>query len=260
MTTTDLDPRPDGQPATTGLPLVIAHRGNSSVAPENTLAALESAWRVGADVIEIDLQLTADGVAVVIHDETVDRTTNGAGRVDRLTAAQVADLDAGDWFSDHFGGQRVPTGEDLLAFFVAHPPICLLAEFKGPWGTEEVRQVTDAVDLMGLADRMVVQSFDVATVEALRAAAPELPRGLLVDELPEDLLALCRELRVMTLNPSGRLLRREPDLVDALHGEGLRTMVWTLDEPAHWAAAVAAGVDGIITDRPDRLRGWLAAR
>ncbi|TRW43611.1 glycerophosphodiester phosphodiesterase [Georgenia yuyongxinii] len=260
MTTiTNLDRRPDGQRAGSGLPLVVAHRGNSSVAPENTLAALDSAWRAGADVVEVDLQLTKDGVAVVIHDERVDRTTNGAGRADQLTAAQVAGLDAGDWFSDHFRGQQVPTAEDLLAFFVGHPGVCLLAELKGTWGTEDVRRVTEVVERVGLAERTVVQSFDVGTVKALRDVAPELPRGLLVDALPEDLIALCRELRVMALNPSGLLLRREPDLVDALHGEGLRTMVWTLNEPAHWASAVAAGVDGIITDRPDRLRGWLDA-
>ena len=148
-TSTHLDRRPDGRPAGTGLPLVVAHRGNSSVAPENTLAALESAWRVGADVIEIDLQLTADGVAVVIHDETVDRTTDGAGRVDQLTGAQVADLDAGSWFADHFGGQRVPTVQDLLGFFVAHPGICLLAELKGTWRAADVRHVTEAIDLAG---------------------------------------------------------------------------------------------------------------
>jgi glycerophosphoryl diester phosphodiesterase len=242
------------------LPLVVAHRGNSSVAPENTLVAFEAAWRAGADLVEVDLQLTRDGVAVVIHNDTVDATTDGAGRVDDLDAAELRRLDAGTWFSPHYRGARVPTAVELFAFLAERPGLGLLAELKGAWRPEAARQVAEEIEAAGLAERVIVQSFWTETVAALRDVAPELPRGLLVADLPEDLIALCRELRVMTCNPAGSLLRDEPDLVDALHGEGLRTMPWTLNEPAHWDAAVAAGVDAIITDRPDRLRGWLSAR
>ncbi|MFH5821720.1 glycerophosphodiester phosphodiesterase [Georgenia sp. AZ-5] len=241
-------------------PLVVAHRGNSSVAPENTLAALESAWRAGADLVEVDLQLTADGVAVVIHDDEVDRTTTGTGRVDALTATELDALDAGSWFSAHFAGQRVPTAQDLLTFVVARPGLGLLAELKGSWAAGDVRRVTAAVEDAGLAGRVVVQSFDVGTVEALGDVAPSLPRGLLLETLPADLLELCAGLDVSACNPAGPLLRQEPGLVGALHGRGVRVLPWTLNEPAHWAAAAGAGVDGMITDRPDRLRGWLAAR
>jgi glycerophosphoryl diester phosphodiesterase len=242
------------------LPLVIAHRGNSSVAPENTLVAFEAAWRAGADLIEVDLQLSRDGVAVVIHNDTVDATTDGAGRVDDLDADEMRRLDAGSWFSSWYRGARVPTAAELFDFLAKRPGLGLLAEFKGTWQPEAARQVTEEIEAAGLGDRVIVQSFGTETVAALRDVAPELPRGLLVADLPEDLVAVCRELRVMACNPAGTLLLDEPDLVDALHGEGLRVMPWTLDEPAHWAAAVAAGVDAIITDRPDRLRGWLAGR
>ncbi|WP_240645733.1 glycerophosphodiester phosphodiesterase family protein [Georgenia sp. SYP-B2076] len=255
-------PVPPGGPAGDGVraaPLVIAHRGNSSVAPENTLVALESAWRAGADMVEIDLQLTRDGVAVVIHDDTVDRTTDGTGRVDALDAARVAALDAGSWFAPGYTGERVPTAAELIGFLAARPGLGLLAELKGVWGAEDVRRVTDAAAAFGLAERIIVQSFEVTTVEALRDVAPALPRGLLIDAVPDDLPALCRRLAVMTCNPAGPLLAEEPDLVGALHDAGLRVMPWTLDESVHWDAAVALGVDGIITNRPDRLRGWLSA-
>ncbi|GAA1644878.1 glycerophosphodiester phosphodiesterase [Georgenia ruanii] len=253
-------PAVPGGPQEAALPLVVAHRGNSSVAPENTLVAFEAAWRAGADLIEVDLQVTRDGVAVVIHNDTVDATTDGAGRVDDLDADELRRLDAGTWFSPRYRGARVPTAVELFAFLAERPDLGLLAEFKGAWQPEAARQVAEEIERAGLHDRVIVQSFWTETVAALRDVAPDLPRGLLLVDLPEDLLALCRELRVMTVNPAGTLLVDEPGLVDALHGEGLRTMPWTLNEPAHWAAAVAAGVDAIITDRPDRLRGWLSAR
>ncbi|WP_255371684.1 glycerophosphodiester phosphodiesterase family protein [Cellulosimicrobium sp. CUA-896] len=107
---------------------------------------------------------------------------------------------------------------------------------------------------------MIGQSFWPETVAALAEAAPELRRGLLVLEAGDDLLERCAALGVMTCNPVGTLLVQQPDLVERLHAAGLQVMVWTLDEPEHWDAAVRLGVDGIITDRPDRLVGWLAGQ
>ena len=105
-----------------------------------------------------------------------------------------------------------------------------------------------------------MQSFWPGTVEALRLADPWLRRGLLVAERGDDLLDVCAALDVTMANPHGLLVQRHPDLVTRLHAAGLRVAVWTLDEPVHWAAAVEADVDEIITDRPDRLAGWLAGR
>lgn len=238
-------------------PQVIAHRGNSAVAPENTLMAFEAAARAGADLIEIDLQVTKDGIAVVIHDDDVARTTDGRGRIEELEHAHVAGLDAGGWFAHAYRGARVPSGAELMEFFVAHPGLGLLAEFKGRWSTADARTVTDAVEAAGLGERVIVQSFDTATVQVLRDVAPDLARGLLVEDLPDNLLRTCASLAVMTCNPRGDLLLEQPGLVEALHGEGLRVVPWTLNEPAHWTVAVDLGVDAIITDRPDRLRGWL---
>ena len=241
-------------------PRVVAHRGNSSVAPQNTLAALEAAWRAGADSIEIDIQPSADGVAVVIHDDTVDATTDGSGAVSDLDLAELRRLDAGSWFSPAYTGQRVPTFAEVTAFLTARSGIDLLLELKGDWPDDAARGVVEAIRAASLEDRVVVQSFSQATVAVLAALAPELRRGLLIGEVGESLLEQCAHLGVMACNPHGELLRTHPELLPALHGAGLQVMVWTANEPEQWAALTAAGVDAIITDRPDALRGWLAAR
>jgi len=252
-----------GTPSVASRPRVVAHRGNSAVAPQNTLAAFEAAWRAGADSIELDVQLTADGHVVVIHDETVDATTDGRGALTDLALAEVRALDAGSWFAAAYAGQRIPTFAEVLAFLEQRPGIELLLELKGAWTPAQVRLVTEPLRDAGLTDRVVGQSFWPQTVAALAEADPGLRRGLLVFRLPDDtadLLALCAELGVVTCNPYGPLLVENPELVSVLHDAGLQVMVWTLDEPAHWAAAAAIGVDAVITDRPDRLVGWLSGR
>lgn len=242
---------------------VVAHRGSSWVAPENTLAAFEAAWRAGADAIELDVQLTADREVVVIHDDTVDATTDGAGAVGELSLAAVRGLDAGGWFSPAFAGQRVPTFTEVVAFLEERTGIDLLLELKGAWSADDARRVTEPLAAAGLTGRVIGQSFWPQTVAALAEVAPDLRRGLLVLEAPtvlDELVDACRELGVMTCNPYGPLLAKRPELVHGLHEAGIEVMVWTLDEAADWAAAGAAGVDAVITNRPDRLAGWLAAR
>ncbi|HEY0187127.1 MAG TPA: glycerophosphodiester phosphodiesterase family protein [Cellulomonas sp.] len=267
MTGTDLgtdprvDPRTDPRTDPGAVrPLVVAHRGNSAVAPQNTLAAFEAAWRAGAGSIELDVQLTADGHVVVIHDDTVDATTDGTGTVTALSLAETRALDAGSWFSPAYRGQRVPTFAEVVDLLVRRPGIDLLLEIKGSWDVEQVRLVTGPIAAAGLRDRVIGQSFWPETVAAVAEADPGLRRGLLVGEAPDDLVQRCTELGAATCNPHGGLLEVDPGLVGRLHAAGVQVMVWTLDEPEQWAAALALGVDAIITDRPDRLVGWLDAR
>lgn len=241
-------------------PRVIAHRGNSSVAPQNTLAALEAAWRAGADAIEIDLQLSADGAAVVIHDDTVEATTNGSGAVDDLDLTELRRLDAGSWFSPAYAGQQVPTFAEVTTFLAARRGIDLLLELKGDWPAEGAQHVVEAIRSAQLGHRVILQSFSSSTVAVLAEAAPELRRGLLIAEADADLLSRCAELAVMACNPHGELLREHPELLAQLHAAGLQVMVWTANQPEEWAALRSAGVDAIITDRPDALRGWLSAQ
>ncbi|MBU4216190.1 MAG: glycerophosphodiester phosphodiesterase [Cellulomonas sp.] len=241
-----------------GRAAVIGHRGSSWVAPQNTLASFEAACRAGADAIELDLQLTADGTVVVIHDDEVDATTNGSGRVGMLTAAELRELDAGSWFAPAFAGARVPLWHEVLELVQRHPQVGLLVELKGDWTTEQAVLALDPLLAAGLGPRSIGQSFSRSTVAAVREAAPELRRGLLVEKPTDDLLDVCAELQVVTCNPGGSLIQADPGLVDRLHRAGLAVMVWTLDEDWMWREAVALGVDAIITDRSDRLAGWLA--
>lgn len=243
-------------------PAVVAHRGNSSVAPQNTLAAIEAACRAGADAVEIDLQRTADGAAVVMHDNTVDETTDGTGKVADLRLEQVRGLDAGAWFGSSYAGQQVPLFAEVLELLRRYPDTRLLLELKNVWGPEAVREVTSAIDDAGIAGRVVVQSFWPDTVAAARDTAPHLPRGLLLAFEPPDVLDVCAALDVIACNPSADMVRRDPGIVARLHAAGLRVMVWTENDLAGWSALCAVddgvGVDAIITDRPDRLLGWLS--
>ncbi|MEE6281476.1 glycerophosphodiester phosphodiesterase [Georgenia sp. MJ170] len=240
-------------------PQVIAHRGNSSVAPENTLAAIAAAISCGAGSVEIDVQLTRDRVPVVIHDDHLDRTTSGSGPVAETDAATLRELDAGSWFSPAFAQQRVPRLDEVLALLASSSDVELLLEVKGAWGSDDVRLVTDAIAASGLGDRVLLQSFAVATVAALADAAPDLRRGLLVVESGDHVLELCRDLGVVSCNPHGPTLVERPELIEQAHAAGMAVMVWTLNDPAQWEAATDLGVDGIITDRPDRLLGWQTA-
>lgn len=239
---------------------IIAHRGNSSVAPENTMAAFEAAARAGADMIELDIQLSSDGHAVVIHNDTLDETTDASGPVSTRSAAELADVDAGSWFSPAYAGQHVPLLDEVLAWLNAHQGVGLLLEFKGEWDPAPVSTVIEQIETAGLAGRTVVQSFAVTTVQALADVAPDLPRGLLVQELDDDVFARCAQLRVAQCNISGQILFDAPQTLSVIRERGMQSMVWTVNEPEHWDGLLQLGADGIITDRPDRLRGYLAGR
>jgi glycerophosphoryl diester phosphodiesterase len=258
--TTLLRTRSGAAPGSGARPVVVAHRGNSSVAPQNTLVAFEAAWRADADAVELDVQLSADGEIVVIHDDTVDATTDGSGDVAATSLVELRALDAGSWFAPSYAGQRIPTFGEVLTFLTDRPGMDLLLELKDVWKPDDVARLAAAIDAADLADRVVVQGFHPETVAALRDVAPHLPRGFLA-YLPYDgLLETCAELAVVACNPSVAMVQADPALVGRLHDAGLRVMVWTADEPHEWRALVAADVDAIITDRPDRLAGWLAAR
>lgn len=241
-------------------PVIIAHRGSSSIAPQNTMAAFEAAWRSGADFLELDVQVTADGEAAVIHDDTVDATTPGTGAVARMSAAALGQLDAGSWFSPRYAGERVPMLGEVIEFLRTHTEIGLVLEIKGDWPEEPLARLLESVTVPFLRDRLIVESFSVPVMEAARDQVPQLRRDLLVGEPGEDLLARCAALEVQGVGPDGRMLLADPDLVDSLHAAGLTVTPWTLNEPAHWDLATQAGVDGIVTDRPERLAGWLDGR
>ena len=260
------DPKLAGPPRRAGAaPVVIAHRGASADAPENTLPAFRAAWSAGIAWVETDVQPSADGVPVLLHDDTVDRTTDGAGPLRSLTAACLGGLDAGAWFpGGAFHGTPVPTLAETLTVghAVAGPPggARLLLEVKGDHTAEQLATVLGVLAEAD-ADRWVyLQSFEVNVLRRLRQLAPHRPLGLLVEELDDDPVNRCRELGATSYNPEHVLLRERPELVPELRAADIGVSVWTADEPADWAYLSGLGVDGIITNRPAALTAWLAAR
>ncbi|GAB7185006.1 glycerophosphodiester phosphodiesterase family protein [Kitasatospora sp. Ki12] len=254
----------DGSAAHAGLrragapPTVYAHRGASSAAPENTLVSDEVARRGGAEWIENDVQPSRDGVPYVLHDDTVDRTTDGKGRIRDLTATQLDTLDAGSWFAPAYAGTHLPTLAAQLEDLRTRGGRLLL-EIKGPHTREEVARIVREVRDHGMTGRVFVQSFEADALRYTRELAPELPLGLLRATLDADPVATARELGLAAYNPSDEALSARPDVIRDLHAAGVAVNVWTVDQPARWKALTTAGVDGIITNRPAELAGWTAA-
>jgi glycerophosphoryl diester phosphodiesterase len=236
----------------------VAHRGYSAVAPENTLPAFAAAVRAGATVVEFDVRVTRDGVPVVIHDRTVNRTTDGRGRVWDLTYDEVAALDAGSWFGAGFAGLRVPSLAETLDL-LAPAPVELLLEIKPPATLDEVKSIVAQLAERDLLSRTVVQSFDADVVRKVRDLAPDVRRGLLLFRFDAETVELSRELGVAYCNPSVDDVLNGPETMAALAAAGIGVMPWTPNDIAQWRPLVDAGVSGLITDLVGELTGWAAA-
>jgi glycerophosphoryl diester phosphodiesterase len=230
--------------------LVIAHRGASGNAPENTLAAFRKAVALGATFIETDLQLSRDAHFVAIHDETVNRTTNGQGAVHGMTLTELRRLDAGSWFGSEFAGERIPTLEEILEFSKKNDVVFYL-EIKpgGSWGGEHA--LIGSLRESGEIPRVVVISFDATIVLNLRKIEPTLMTGLLYDGQIETPLDKAVAIGARQLLVRGDLVT--PALLAEARKKDLQVVCWTVNHPAHMRMLAAAGVDGIMSDYPDRL-------
>jgi glycerophosphoryl diester phosphodiesterase len=230
--------------------LVIAHRGASGHAPENTLAAFRRAFALGATFLETDLQLSRDGRFVAMHDETLERTTNGQGAVRDHTLADLRKLDAGSWFGSAFAGEHIPTIEEVLEFAKRHDVVTYL-ELKpgGMWGGEHA--LVHALRESGQIARGVVMSFDPGVLETLRRSEATLMTALLYDGSIEDVFERAVAAGVRQVAVRGDLVT--PAFIAAARKSDLQVVCWTINHPAHMRSLAAAGVDGIITDYPDRL-------
>lgn len=229
---------------------VVGHRGASGHAPENTLAAFHRAVELGATFIETDLQLSRDSRLVAIHDDTLDRTTNGRGPVHALTLAALRELDAGSWFDPQFAGEKIPTLDEILRFSQEHDVVFYL-ELKaaGAWGLEHA--LVGALRELEGAPRAVVLSFDPGRLAVVRRLEPTVMTGYLFSWSPADPVKRALEVGARQLAPRGDLVT--PELVGQARRADLQVVTWTVNEPAHMRALAAAGVDGIMTDYPDRL-------
>lgn len=230
--------------------LAIAHRGASGYAPENTIAAFRRAVAQGISFIETDLHLTRDAHFVAIHDESVERTTNGHGEIHNMTLAEVRRLDAGSWFASEFMGERIPTLEDILEFARKNDVVFYL-ELKpnGFWGGEHalISALRDSSEI----PRSVIISFDPAILVALRKLEPTLMTGLLYDGKLEKPFEKTIEIGARQLAVRGDLVT--PNFLEQARKRDLQVVCWTVNSSAHMRLLVSAGVDGIMSDYPDRL-------
>ena len=214
------------------------------------MAAFRRAVALGANFIETDLQLSRDARFVAIHDDSVNRTTNGQGKVHDLTLADLRKLDEGTWFGSEFTGERIPTLEEVLEFSKKNDVVFYL-ELKpaGSWGGEHA--LIGALRESGEVARTLVISFDAAILEALRKIEPTLMTGLLYEGQIDRPLERAVEIGARQLAVRGDLVT--PALLAAARKKDLQVVCWTVNKPAHMRLLIEAGVDGIMSDYPDRL-------
>ncbi|WP_245795717.1 glycerophosphodiester phosphodiesterase [Actinacidiphila alni] len=265
------EPFPDGRPVQ-----VVAHRGASADVPEHTLAAYRKAIEDGADALDCDVRLSADGELVCVHDRRVDRTSDGRGPVSGMTLAQLSELDFGSWKDrgkdrgkDEDGGERGILTLHRLLELVADTDrrVELAIETKHPtrWSGQVERRLLDLLRHFGLdrpapgeAARVRVMSFSPRALRRVRLAAPAVPTVFLLRHLLLPRRAGGRlPAGVGIAGPSMRIVRADPGYVARLRHAGHRVHVWTVDEPADVDLCVRLGVDSIITNRPGAVLSQL---
>ncbi|MDQ0270843.1 glycerophosphodiester phosphodiesterase [Cytobacillus purgationiresistens] len=230
----------------------IAHRGAAGYCPENTFAAFDQAIAMGADYLELDIQLTKDKQMVVIHDPTIDRTTNGKGRVKDYTFAELQKFDAGSWFSQEFKNERVPLFKDVLARYLHR--VGLLIEFKKPSSNEGIEKKL-AEELIKLPldqfdlQHIIVQSFDLESLMRMHAHLPQIPIGLLINYPLHKQEIIRFSNQVQYLNPKWSMVT--PKLLKAIHDEGMHSFIWTVNTPREFNKVKGYPIDGIVTNDLD---------
>lgn len=235
-------------------PDIVAHRGASAEAPENTLAAFRRALEIGVDGVELDAHLTADGVPVVMHDPLLERTTDGHGLVKDLDLAALRRLDAGRRFGERFAGERIPTLAEALDVLAR---VRVIIEIKnGPLYYPAIAsRILGVVAEIG-HPAVTISSFDHHVLREVGTAAPDVPTAVLYAARPIDPVRMARDAGARVLHPNWAYVT--PDVVALAHAAGLRVEAWTVDELVHLRHILATGVDGVMTNRPERLRAVLA--
>jgi glycerophosphoryl diester phosphodiesterase len=236
-------------------PRLIAHRCGGSLAPENTLAGLRVAASHGFRAVEFDVMLSADATPVLIHDETLDRTTDGCGRVAETSDAELARLDAGSWYSARFAGEPLPSFGDAAE----------LCQALGLWANVEIKPsvgreaetgrkvALQTRELWSGLPPPLLSSFSQTALAAAREAAPELPRGLLFEAPPQDWLAICRRLQCVSLHCSRRHFSSR--LLAEARAAGIPLLLYTVNDAEEAERLLRQGVSALFTDRLDLLAG-----
>ena len=237
-------------------PLWVAHRGAGKLAPENTLAAFRLGASHGYRAFECDVKLSADGVPFLLHDATLERTTSGTGLASAQPWSALAQLDAGAWHSATYAGEPLPSFEAIARYCLRNGH-ALNVEIKPTPGDEAATGAAVAQAASRLWAQVpalplpLLSSFRPDALQAARAAAPALPRALLLDALRDGWLEEARTLGCVGVVTKHTLMGRT--LIEQLHGAGLRALCYTVNEPADAQRLLALGLDGLITDAVDRF-------
>lgn len=233
---------------------VIGHRGAKGHAPENTMAGIRKGVELGARWVEFDVKLSADNELVLMHDDTVNRTSDGKGAVAGMALAELRRLDAGRWFSVDFTGEQIPTLAEAMEYLMAKG-IGANVEIKACPGREAE---TGAAAARVLAARwfggpapILISSFSPVSLAAARQAAPQVPRGLLTLKFPNDWVTQMRELGCATFHVLDRRLTESR--VRAVREAGYRVLAYTVNDPKRSRDLLSWGLESVITDYPERI-------
>jgi len=220
---------------------IIAHRGARASEPENTVRAMNKAFECGADAVEVDLRFTCDHKLVVIHDDTLERTTNGTGKVSDMTIEQLRALDAGK-------GERIPELSEALSVAkrYSRPLVIELKEEGMEW------QVLEEVTEAGLGDKVTISSFIHTSLRNLKEKAPEIKTGVIIASVPVNPVRLVQDAKADVIFAKYSRITRE--FIDACVGyEGIEVYLWTVNTIDDLNNAISYGVDGVVTDNPCEL-------
>jgi len=241
-----------------GLPRVFGHRGAMGYAPENTFASFELALAQGADVIELDVHLTADDEVVVIHDHRLERTTDGWGNVRDQTLAEVKRFDAGVNAGPNYAGQQIPSLDEVLAW--ARTRCVLDIEIKGgPWPYPGIHErVVSLVQRYAMTDRVMIISFDHPTASRVKSLAPDIACGVLYNCRPIDPVRQAQDAGADAILPFWPYCDRETVL--RAHDAELSVHPWATSDPEAISALAGLGVDSICSNHPDRVVGVIGRR
>ncbi|MCW8916229.1 MAG: glycerophosphoryl diester phosphodiesterase [Magnetovibrio sp.] len=235
---------------TNRFPKLIAHRGASAQAPENTMPAFLRAVEVGAKAIEFDVTMSADGVPIVIHDETLDRTTNGIGPVVLKTWQELQALDAGSWFGSKYDDVKIPHLEEVLEFS-KHHSLALNLEIKPTLGLEQ--QTVDAIvsALNGIDVSLVVSSFNERALAMFQVKAPEVELAYLTEAIPPDWVRRMAPFGAQAMHCWDAFVTQA--VVDEIVNAGKTLRVYTVNDVRRAQQLWSWGVEAVFTDHPDKL-------
>lgn len=235
------------------IPRIIAHRGASGTAPENTLAAIYRAKDLGASAIEMDATISSDGVAVMLHDEYVDRCSDGSGPIAQKTIDEIRKLDGGSWFGEEFAGEPIPTLSQAMAAIIRCGLFFNLEIKPSPGREEETAKIVaaDVIENWQTHIPLLVSSSSEICLQTFQPIVPDVPCGLIVDRVPKNWRHVLERNNCISIHLHH--LSANPEIVAEIGSAGYRALAYTVDEPEIARQLFAMGIDGIFTNFPERI-------